>query len=185
MPIKNINAKTLEKWLENDEAIVVDVREPSEYEANRIKGSKLIPLAKICKNNLPEYKNKKLVLHCQGGRRSENACKKLLTEDENLELYNLEGGISAWMNIGNDVNSSGKFFLPLDRQVQLTIGLFVLSGSCFGYFVNPLYFIVPAFFGSGLVFAGLTGNCAFASLIAKMPWNNKVKSGNTSCCKVE
>lgn len=36
MTFKNIDAKTLKKWLENNEAIVVDVREPAEHEAEKI-----------------------------------------------------------------------------------------------------------------------------------------------------
>ncbi len=96
MTVKNIDAKTLKKWLENNEAIVVDVREPAEHEAEKISGSNLLPLAKVCKSSLPKYENKKLVLHCRSGKRSASACQKLLGEDSNLEIYNLEGGISAW-----------------------------------------------------------------------------------------
>jgi rhodanese-related sulfurtransferase len=58
MTIKNIDAKTLKKWLDNNEAILIDVREPAEHSANRIEGAKSIPLAQICKKILPEYKNK-------------------------------------------------------------------------------------------------------------------------------
>lgn len=171
MTIKNINPKTLKKWLEKNEAIIVDVREPAEYATKKISGANLIPLAQICKNSLPEYKNKKLVLHCQLGGRSQKACQKLLSEDKNLEIYNLEGGISAWKNSGYNVESSGKLFLPLDRQVQLTIGLGVLIGSTLTHFVNQNFFILTAFFGAGLTFAGLSGFCGLAILMAKMPWN--------------
>ncbi len=173
--MKNIDAKTLKKWLENNEAIVVDVREPAEHEAKKIAGSHLIPLGNICKNLLPKCENKKIVLHCQGGRRSANACQKLLAEDSNLEIYNLEGGISSWAASGCDMQNSGKFFLPLDRQVQLIIGLGVLSGSLLGYFYNPKFFFLSGFFGAGLVFAALTGTCALASFLARMSWNKSCK----------
>ena len=140
MSVKNIDAKTLKKWLENNEAVVVDVREPAEHEAERIYGSNLLPLANVCKKSLPCYENKKLVLHCRSGKRSLNACQKLISEDLNLEIYNLEGGISAWSAEGCEIKTSGNFFLPLDRQVQLSIGLGVLIGSVLGYFVNPIFF---------------------------------------------
>ena len=42
MTFKNIDAKTLKKWLENNEAIVVDVREPAEHEAEKISESNLL-----------------------------------------------------------------------------------------------------------------------------------------------
>lgn len=181
MTIKNIDAKTLKKWLENDEAIVVDVREPAEHESLKIHNSNLIPLSQICKNQLPEISNKKLVLHCHGGRRSLSACNKILVEDPELEIYNLEGGITAWKNEGFDVKITNKFFLPLDRQVQLVIGLNVFIGTMLGLFVNQLFLFLPIFFGSGLIFASLTGYCGLAILIGKMPWN---KSKNITSCKI-
>jgi rhodanese-related sulfurtransferase len=181
MSITNIDSATLKKWLENDEAIVIDVREPAENAAESIKGSTLIPLGEICKKSLPEINNKKLVIHCRSGKRSHTACNKILNEDPNCEIYNLEGGISAWIASGNKIQSSGKFFLPLDRQVQLTIGFGTLLGSLLGYFVNPLFFILSGFFGAGLCFAGITGFCGLAIFMAKMPWNKNVNQAGTSC----
>lgn len=182
MSVKNIDAKTLKKWLANNEAVVVDVREPAEHEAEKIHGSNLLPLANVCKNSLPSCENKKLVLHCRGGKRSLSACQKLISEDPNLEIYNLEGGISAWSAEGCEIKTSGKFFLPLDRQVQLTIGLGVLIGSVLGYFVNPNFFLLSGFFGAGLSFAGLSGYCGLAVLMARMPWNKGCKK--TSFCSI-
>lgn len=183
MPLKTVDAKTLKAWLDAGEAIVVDVREPSEYEAENIPGSKLVPLAGVSKKTLPEYKGKKLVVHCRAGKRGSTACEKLLKEDQDLEIYNLEGGISAWIGAGNPVKSSGKFFLPLDRQVHLTIGTGVLVGSILGYYINPAFFLLSGFFGLGLAFAGLTGYCGLAMLMAKMPWNQKGTSQNS--CMVD
>lgn len=69
------------------------------------------------------------------------------------------------------VKKSGSFFLPLDRQVQLTIGIGVLLGSVFGYFLSAGFFILSGFFGLGLIVAGMTGFCGLAKLMAYMPWN--------------
>lgn len=181
MPIKTVDAITLKRWLDSGEAVVVDVREPAEYESENIPGAKLIPLGKISKQLLPDTTGKKLVVHCRSGKRAGSACEKLLAEDPNLEIYNLEGGISAWSEAGLEVKSSGKFFLPLDRQVQLTIGLCVLIGSLLTYFVNPLFAIFTGFFGAGLSFAGLSGYCGLAMIMAKMPWNQSKYKGITSC----
>lgn len=181
MPIKSVDAKTLKKWLDSSEAMVVDVREPAEHEARKIKGATLIPLSGVCKKLLPDTGSKKLILHCGSGKRSANACEKLLAEDPNLEIYNLEGGISAWSEEGNPVIESGKFFLPLDRQVQLVIGITLMIVSLLGYLFTPLLFILTGFIGAGLAMAGITGFCGMAVVIAKMPWNQK--SGQIpSCC---
>lgn len=169
--MKNVDVKTLKNWLDNEEAVLIDVREIAEHENQRIAGATLIPLAEITKEKLPDIKNKKLVIHCQGGKRSLNACQKLMAENIGCEIYNLEGGINSWCGQGCDVISTKKFFLPVDRQVQLTIGSLVFISSMLGYFFNINFLFISGFFGAGLIFAGLTGNCTLAKIIAKMPWN--------------
>ena len=107
--MKNVDVKTLKNWLANKEVILIDVREIAENENQRIADAILIPLAEITKEKLPDIKNKKLVIHCQGGKRSLNACQKLIAENIGCEIYNLEGGINAWCAAGFDVIST-KFF---------------------------------------------------------------------------
>ncbi len=182
MALRTIDAPTLKQWLDAGEAMLLDVREPAEYKAESIVGAKLLPLAGISKSALPNYAGKKLVIHCRKGGRGGSACEKLLAEDPNLEIYNLEGGISAWADAGFPIQSSGKFFLPLDRQVQLAIGLSVLIGSLLAYFVNPLFLLLTGFFGAGLTFAGLTGFCGLAIVMARMPWNQQ--SGAVTICSL-
>lgn len=183
MALKTIDAATLKQWLDAGEAVLVDVREPAEYAAESIAGAALMPLASVNKAALPSCAGKKLVIHCRKGARGGSACEKLLAEDPNLEIFNLEGGISAWTAAGYPVQCSGKFFLPLDRQVQLTIGLCVLTGSLLAYFVSPAFFLLTGFFGAGLTFAGLTGFCGLAIVMARMPWNQKAgKPVAKSCC---
>ena len=171
MTIKNIDALTLRKWLEDDQAILIDVREPAEHKNQNIAKAKLIPLAEITKEKLPDFANKKLVIHCQGGKRSLSACQKLLGENIGCEIYNLEGGINAWCSSGCNVNCKTGFFLPVDRQTQLAIGSVVFISSMLGYFFNINFLFISGFFGAGLIFAGLTGNCTLGKIIAKMPWN--------------
>ena len=52
----------------------------------------------IIQTSISYVKDKKLVLHCRSGKRSLTAGAKLLEENPNLEIYNLEGGIIAWNN---------------------------------------------------------------------------------------
>ena len=116
MSVTNIDCPTLKKWLKNNEAVLIDVRELAEYQESKIDQAHLIPLGEISINSLPDFKNKKLVLHCRSGKRSLTAGAKLLEENPKLEIYNLEGGISAWSAEGCEIETSGKFFLPLDRN---------------------------------------------------------------------
>ncbi len=98
--IKSIDAKTAKEWLNKNEAILIDVREPKEYSEMHIAGAKLIPLGTIEKEKLLELGHKKFIIHCHLGKRGEVACNKLLMSDPNLDVYNLEGGISAWEKAG-------------------------------------------------------------------------------------
>lgn len=182
--MKTVNAATLKEWLAKGEAVLVDVREPGEHAAQNIPGAQLIPLGKISKADVAGFKGKKIVIHCQAGRRGGMACEKLLNEDPGLEIYNLEGGISAWQQEGCQVQSSGKFFLPLDRQVLLLAGALVLTGSLLGYFVSPKFFLLSGFFGLGLAVAGLTGFCGGAILLSKMPWNQKAPACSLTSCSM-
>jgi rhodanese-related sulfurtransferase len=175
MPIKSVDAATLKRWIDEGEAAVVDVREPAEHAAGNIAGSTLLPLATVRKSTIPCCDAKKLVIHCRSGKRSAIACEKLLAEDPNMELYNLEGGMAAWDVAGFSAVSTGRFFLPLDQQVQLTIGLMLLVGSLLGFLWSPLWFLLTGVMGVGLTLAGLTGFCGLAILMAKMPWNQRAK----------
>ena len=170
MSVQNIDVATAKQWLDKNEAILIDVREPAEHAAQKIPDAELHPVSSICCSGIPQT-DKKILIHCQKGMRGSNACQKLMAENESLEVYNIEGGIEAWQQAGFAVESSGKKMLPLDRQVQLTIGLSVLTFGLLGYFANPAFALGAAFFGAGLTNAGLTGWCGLAKLMAKMPWN--------------
>jgi rhodanese-related sulfurtransferase len=171
--IYNVNAKTLTQWLEANEAVLVDVREPGEYNSEHIEHARSLPLSQITitEAHLPGHQHKKLVIHCQSGRRSMMACEKLKNDGAPFDIWNLEGGIVAWKQHGLPTVSAGKKFLPLDRQVQLTIGLVLLVGTALGFFVSLTWFAIPAIIGLGLTNAGLTGWCGMAKLMAIMPWN--------------
>ena len=168
-----IDAKILKQWLEQGDVVLIDVREPAEHRAEHIEGANLLPLAQVRAASLPGVPGKKVVVHCLKGGRGSQACEKLLTENPLLEIYNLEGGINAWSTAGFPVKRSGSFLLPLDRQVQLTIGTCVLAAAALTYFVDPIFLLVAAVIGTGLIIAGLTGFCGLARLIALMPWNQR------------
>ena len=105
MTVNNIDAATVKIWLDNNEAVLIDVRELQEYKANNIPHSVLIPLAQISFAALPALSGQKLVIHCQSGKRSASACLALAPEIANV--YNLDGGIIAWEQAGFLTNKIG------------------------------------------------------------------------------
>jgi len=169
--IKNITAVVLKEWLDKNLVTLIDVREPSEYNAEHIAEAVLMPLATITQSKLSEYANKKLVFQCRSGKRGAIACDKVANMGLNTEIYNLDGGIMAWSQAGLKVQINGKAILPLDRQVQLTIGICVLISGLLGYFYTCSFSLLSALIGIGLIFAGITGFCGLARALALMPWN--------------
>lgn len=96
-PVKEITVAELRGWLDRGEDIqVVDVREPHEYEIVNI-GGELIPLATVAENAARIDTRRKVVVHCKGGVRSTKAIRELEEKFGLENLYNLSGGILAWV----------------------------------------------------------------------------------------
>jgi rhodanese-related sulfurtransferase len=105
MNVKTVNVTTAKQWLDKKQAILIDVREPAEYASQKIVGAALHPVGSISVNSIPQT-DKKILIYCQKGARGSNACQKLMTENEELEVYNIEGGIEAWHKAGLATESS-------------------------------------------------------------------------------
>jgi sulfur-carrier protein adenylyltransferase/sulfurtransferase len=96
MEVPKITAVELKKKIDRHERFVlVDVREPFEYEINRIPGSRLIPLGELPARLSELDSADDIVLQCKSGGRSAKAL-KVLQEAGFRKLTNLEGGITAW-----------------------------------------------------------------------------------------
>jgi rhodanese-related sulfurtransferase len=169
MAVKTIDPQTARNWLAEGSAVLVDVREPAEYRAAHIPKARLMPLSQVAAEKLPSQS--RVVIHCQKGGRGNAACEALLKQQPALEVFNLEGGIEAWRHAGLPVEKGQSAMLPLDRQVQLTIGLLLLTAVLLTLMVNPAFIWLAAFLGAGLTVAGLTGFCGMALVMARMPWN--------------
>ena len=87
------------------------------------------------------------------------------------EAFLLEGGLDAWKADGLPTVTDKSAPLELNRQVQITAGALILTGVLLGIFVNAGFLGISGFVGAGLMFAGITGWCGMAQLLANMPWN--------------
>ncbi|MBM4223140.1 MAG: rhodanese-like domain-containing protein [Gammaproteobacteria bacterium] len=172
--MKTINAHELKKKLESQEIILIDVREQIEHAQESIAGAQLIPLQTLSVAKLPAT-SKPIVFHCRAGKRSLDACQKILSENPNLDVYSLEGGIMAWRDAGFEVQKSCNTIctLPIERQLQLLEGGLTLFGTLSGLYLSKILFVIPIFVGLGQMYAGLSGHCYSACLLAQMPWNHK------------
>ena len=99
-----ISVTTLEHWLKERENgqrdfTLVDVREPNEYEINKIPGSVLIPKGEFLNGNALEQlsSDKPVVLHCKSGARSAEAL-AVVKGAGFADSVHVGGGIVAWVN---------------------------------------------------------------------------------------
>jgi rhodanese-related sulfurtransferase len=165
---RRISAHDLADQLAEQRVRVIDVREPMEYASGHIAGSLNVPLARITEADLPSGP---LVLVCHSGNRSSQALSRLLQNGHPHPLADLEGGIPAWQQAGQPLRKLKNAPLPLMRQVQIAAGSLVLLGVILSQVVAPGWIWLSGFVGAGLVFAGVSGFCGMARLLAVMPWN--------------
>jgi adenylyltransferase/sulfurtransferase len=94
--IPEITAAELKQKMDAHEPFVlIDVREPHEYQICRIPGSKLIPLGAV-PTRLNELNSAdEIVVHCKSGMRSAKAV-DFLMKSGFTKIHNLKGGILAW-----------------------------------------------------------------------------------------
>ena len=168
----DVEPALLSGWLDAGDTVLIDVREPFEHAAERIDGAVHIPLGELDAPAIhKQHAGKRVVFHCAGGKRSAKACAKLAACADG-PTYHLAGGIEAWKQAGQaTVKPQTSGAIPVMRQVQITAGSLVVIGLALGWFVNPAFLLLSAFIGCGLVFAGVSGWCGMAKLLAVMPWN--------------
>lgn len=81
------------------EIILIDVREPGEYAAERIHGALLFPLSTFDPDMLPVGGARSIVFHCGSGKRSAKAFTRC--EDAGIAARaHMAGGIGAWKAAG-------------------------------------------------------------------------------------
>jgi adenylyltransferase/sulfurtransferase len=79
----------------HDDFVLIDVREPHEYQICKIPGSKLIPLGDLPKRVNELDSSVEIVAHCKSGMRSAKAC-DFLRQAGFRKVKNMKGGILAW-----------------------------------------------------------------------------------------
>ena len=97
--VASAGAATVRRWLEEGRILLVDVREPSEYEREHIPGALLLPLSAFEPALFPRLPGRRVVLHCAIGKRSRAAGKMLLKAGHENVLH-LSGGLAAWKEAG-------------------------------------------------------------------------------------
>jgi len=183
-PPSAISPRELHERLAAGGAELLDVRTPGEFAGAHVPGARLIPLDELDAAGFLKQRgpgDKPIYVLCQSGGRARRAIEKFQRAGF-AGCVLVQGGTQGWIDAGLPVNRGVSSVWPLMRQVQLVVGLVSAAGAALALTVNPWFALIPLAMGCGLLFAGITGFCGLALVLAKMPWNQGVKFNSTSCC---
>ncbi|MDD2885015.1 MAG: rhodanese-like domain-containing protein [Dechloromonas sp.] len=95
--------------INREEAKVLDVREPDEFASGHLPDAINIPVGKLGErmHELERFKERPLIVCCASGMRSNRGCAELKKAGF-AKLYNLEGGMDAWLSANYPVHKGGR-----------------------------------------------------------------------------
>ncbi len=154
------------------ECQVIDVREFSEFNSERIADAKLMPLSNFEKHEAEIDHTKPVYIMCRSGNRAKQAAERLTTRGF-TDIHVIEGGMTAWSRANLPVIKGDSKVWSLERQVRFAAGGFMLTGVLLSVFVSPYLLLLSAFVGAGLMFSAVTDTCGMGMVLARMPWNKE------------
>ena len=95
-----VEPQQVKEWLDEDLAILIDVREHQELVMFSIDGAIHNPMSAFDFDAVPSKTDKRLVFVCAQGIRSRQIGEYLLQENKVSEAYNMTGGVEAWAQAG-------------------------------------------------------------------------------------
>lgn len=104
--VKDVDCIGALELINHKNALILDVREESEFKSGHLLNAKWIPLGRLTERlgELERYREQPIVVVCRSGNRSGSACSSLGKQGF-TQAYNLSGGVMAWQ----------KSNLPLER----------------------------------------------------------------------
>ncbi len=124
MKTEDVGAATLETWtpeevhkaLDAGEIVLIDVRTPAEFMFEHVEGALLMPMAFFVPKALPGQNDKRVVLHCGSGARSEKVARTAI-ESGLDRIAHMEGGFGAWKEaklpyVGTDMSTGAPKRMP-------------------------------------------------------------------------
>ncbi|MBZ9937982.1 rhodanese-like domain-containing protein [Mesorhizobium sp. BR1-1-16] len=99
LTIEDLDPATVAQGVADGQFLLVDVREPSEYDAEHIEGALLFPLSTFDPAALPDPEGRAIVFQCAAGGRSARAAEAAIAAGVPANRH-LAGGIAAWKRAG-------------------------------------------------------------------------------------
>lgn len=96
--MKQISSNELAAWLSDarrEKPVLLDVREPWEWETARIEGARHIPMREVPARVGEIDRDREVVAICHHGGRSQQVA-MFLEKNGFAKVHNLQGGVDAW-----------------------------------------------------------------------------------------
>ncbi|MEN0586785.1 MULTISPECIES: rhodanese family protein [unclassified Kosakonia] len=154
-------------------ALIVDIRQADEFRREHLPDAFSLPLDDVLAGQTvtPGSPDQTVIFHCQSGMRTQQNADALVRAAAPAKVMILDGGLNNWKREKLPTMQDKRQPRPLMQQVQIVAGSLILLGVVLGFTLHPNFFLLSGFVGAGLLFAGLSGWCGMALLLAKMPWN--------------
>ena len=170
----SISPAEAKRLVDEENALLVDIREPEEFASTCIEGARLEPLSALPFLTSDPDRERPAVFYCRSGRRAKDNTGAL--EGRGFATtYLMEGGLEGWEKAGLPVVRR-TVPLPMPRQIQMAAGCLVFIFSLLSFRI-PIFTWLTLFVGGGLMFAGYSGICLMAGVLARMPWNRRKSCG--------
>ena len=163
-----ISPAEAKRLVDENRALLVDIREPEEFARKHIADARLAPLSVLPFLPPDPDRERPAVFYCHSGRRTHDSA-NVLDGRGFAATYCVDGGLDGWEKAGLPVIQRDAP-LPMSRQIQMVAGAMVFAFSLLSFSL-PAFTWLTLFVGAGLVFAGYSGICLMAKLLARMPWN--------------
>jgi rhodanese-related sulfurtransferase len=170
MTLISLEPNDVHDRIQRGKAVLVDIRDSDEFARRHIPGALSRPIAAFEQAHLRIDPDNDVIFTCRSGMRTA-ACSQRLKDAVLGDAFVLNGGVDGWARAGLPVRENARAPLEMMRQVQIGAGFLVLAGVTLGFAIHPAFYLLAAGVGAGLTFAGATGFCGMARILAVMPWN--------------
>lgn len=170
----NFVSPTEARALSESHVMLIDIRGQDEWRREHISSARSLPLEQLkpdCLSELLLGENDTILFYCQSGIRTNKALAQLIAAAHPAKALIVEGGLDACKAAGFPIEVDRRQPVLLMRQVQIIAGALILCSTLAGALLSPAFYTVASFVGVGLFFAGVTGWCGMAKVLAMMPWN--------------
>ena len=167
---KNISPNEAKRMIDEENAVIIDIRDPDEYAREHIEGARLMPLSVFTLLPPAPDRERPAIFHCRTGTRAKGSAETLEKHGFSA-TYLMEGGFMGWKKAGLPVVSK-EVPIPIPRQLQIVSGGLITILSLLNFFM-PFFNWLILFVGANLFFAGYSGICFMAKILKYMPWNKK------------